>query len=241
MCFFMKDNKTCKLLMKLQLSHYLKNSTHCQNGWSNTIVLFIKVAPGGKSELERAGTCATRSNDNRVTRASSPDWRCGIRWQFRLARARSCTTKMRRSRWGKLKLWWKLEQGGLAMLRPAASWRHVGSRASGLVKQELAVSWQVRARNLRNKSSDLGMEHPGAAGSGELKTCGGDVVEAGAGAILNNLGPTGLLIYPLGLEEWPRSRLLELQMAEWWVNGRAELVARRHQVGTSVSVIEGKN
>ena len=46
------------------------------------------------------------------------------------------------------------------------------------------------------------MEHPGAAGSGEVKTCrGGDVVEAGADAILNNVGATGLLIYPLGLEE----------------------------------------
>ena len=33
------------------------------------------------------------------------------------------------------------------------------------------------------------MEHPGAAGSGEVKTCRGeDVVAAGAGAILNELG-----------------------------------------------------
>ena len=40
------------------------------------------------------------------------------------------------------------------------------------------------------KSSLLGMEHPGAAGNGEVKTCrGGDVVEAGAEAILNELGP----------------------------------------------------
>ena len=45
------------------------------------------------------------------------------------------------------------------------------------------------------------MEHPGAAGSGEVKTGGGDVVKAGAEAILNNVGATGLLIYPLGLEE----------------------------------------
>ena len=88
------------------------------------------------------------------------------------------------------------------MLRPAASWWHVGSRASRLAKQKLAVSWQACTRNLRNKSSHLGMEHPGAAGSGEVKTCGGgDVVEAGAEAILNNLGTTGLLIYQLGLEE----------------------------------------
>ena len=46
------------------------------------------------------------------------------------------------------------------------------------------------------------MEHPGAAGSGEVGACsGGDVVEAEAEAILNNLAETGLLIYPRGLEE----------------------------------------
>ena len=40
------------------------------------------------------------------------------------------------------------------------------------------------------KSSRLGMEHPGAADSGEVKTCRGrDVVEAGAEAMLNELGP----------------------------------------------------
>ena len=88
------------------------------------------------------------------------------------------------------------------MLRSAASWWHVGSRASGLVKQKLAVFWQAHVRNLRNKSSHLDMEHPGAEGSGEVKTCGGgDVVEAGAEVILNNVGPTGLLTYPLGSED----------------------------------------
>ena len=52
------------------------------------------------------------------------------------------------------------------------------------------------------KSSRLGMEHLGTAGSGEVKTCReGDIVEAGAEVILNNLSPTGLIIYPLGLEE----------------------------------------
>ena len=41
-----------------------------------------------------------------------------------------------------------------------------------------------------------------AAGSGEVKTWrGGDVVEAGAEAILNTLAETSLLIYPRGLEE----------------------------------------
>ena len=74
-----------------------------------------------------------------------------------LTRTRSCTTKMRQSRQIQRKLWWKLEQGGFAMLRPAASWRHVGIKASWLVKQELVGSWQARARNLRNKSSHLGL------------------------------------------------------------------------------------
>ena len=36
---------------------------------SNTIVLFIKVVPGGKKELEGGGTCTTRSNVNCATRA----------------------------------------------------------------------------------------------------------------------------------------------------------------------------
>ena len=40
------------------------------------------------------------------------------------------------------------------------------------------------------KSVRLGMEHPGGAGSGEVKTWrGGAVVEAGAEAILNELSP----------------------------------------------------
>ena len=94
-----------------------------------------------------------------------------------------------------------MEQSGLAILQPPASWRHVESRASGLAKQELAGFWQACATNLRNKSSHLGMEHPGAAGSGEVKTGGGDVVEAGAESILNNVGATDLIIYPFGLEE----------------------------------------
>ena len=52
------------------------------------------------------------------------------------------------------------------------------------------------------KSSRLGMEHPGAAGSGEVKTwSAGVVVEAGAEVILNNLAQITLLIYPRGLEE----------------------------------------
>ena len=55
---------------------------------------------------------------------------------------------------------------------------------------------------LRNKPSHLCMEHPGAAGSGEVDTCRGrDVVEAGAEAILNNLAQISLLIYSRELEE----------------------------------------
>ena len=52
------------------------------------------------------------------------------------------------------------------------------------------------------KSSHLGMEHAGAAGSGEGKTCGGgDVVEARAEEILNELGPKQPAYIPNGLEE----------------------------------------
>ena len=80
-----------------------------------------------------------------------------------------------------------------------------------------------------------------AAGSGEVKTWrGGDIVEAGAVAILNNLGQSSLLIYPTELEEWYSSQLLALWVAEWWVHRRAELVAGIHQVGVAFSVIAGK-
>ena len=50
------------------------------------------------------------------------------------------------------------------------------------------------------KSSRLGVEHPGAGGSGEVKTCrGGDVVEAGAEAIPNDLGPKWPVYIPTGV------------------------------------------
>ena len=46
------------------------------------------------------------------------------------------------------------------------------------------------------------MENPGAAGSGEVEACsGGDVVEAEAEVILNDLARIGLLIYSMKLEE----------------------------------------
>ena len=48
-----------------------------------------------------------------------------------------------------------------------------------------------------------------AAGSGEVKTWrGGDVVEAGAEAILNTLAETGLLIYPGG---WKSDKIVASQ------------------------------
>ena len=70
---------------------------------SDTKVLFNKVAPDSKSELARAGTLAERGakskNKNPERGAKTvpqgrqfPNGRCGTSWQFRLARARSCTT-----------------------------------------------------------------------------------------------------------------------------------------------------
>ena len=48
----------------------------------------------------------------------------------------------------------------------------------------------------------MGMEHPGAAGSGEVEACrGGDVVRAEAEAILNELAQIYLLTYSMELEE----------------------------------------
>ena len=61
---------------------------------SDTKVLFNEVAPGGKSELARAGTCAAERSQNCATKPI-PTRRCGTRWQFRLARARGCTTGAR--------------------------------------------------------------------------------------------------------------------------------------------------
>ena len=118
------------------------------------------MAPGSKNELNWAGTCATRNNANHATRASSPDWKCGTRWQFRLARARNCT--IRRDE--------VAEDNGShdedryrADLRIATCGllrRHVSGRASGLAKQQLTVSWQAHLRNLRNKLLSSGHGTP---------------------------------------------------------------------------------
>ena len=67
--------------------------------------------------------------------------------------------------------------------------RSVRNRASGLAHNDLR-SHGRHNRNLRNKVFLFGMQHPGAAGSGEVKSCrGGGVVEARAEAILYGLGP----------------------------------------------------
>ena len=92
--------------------------------------------------------------------------------------------------------WWTFEVAACSLLG-----RHVRGRASGLAKQQLTVSWQAYVRNTGTRSWHLGMEHPGAAGSGEVKACrGGGVVKAEEEAILNNLDDMGLL-YPMELEE----------------------------------------
>ena len=105
-------------------------------------------------------------------------------------------------------------------LHPLA--RHVGSRASGLVKQKLAVSWQARNKiwnKSGTKSSHLCMEHPGAAGSGEVKTWRlGVVVEAGAEAILNNLGPKQLAYILKWVGKVTRCMLASL--ADGWVTSQ---------------------
>ena len=78
-------------------------------------------------------------------------------------------------------------------LRPAAS-----RQARQEPQQQSKQTYEVTTCGLLagatstsgTKSSRLGMEHPGAAGSGEVKTWReGAVVESGAEAILNELGP----------------------------------------------------
>ena len=104
---------------------------------SNPIVLFIKVPPSGKSELARAGTCHTKSNDNRATRASSPDWKCGPDGSSCLQEQETAPQrcdKVDGDNGSCNKNW------NRADLRYHDLWplgRQVGSRASGLVRQKL--------------------------------------------------------------------------------------------------------
>ena len=80
--------------------------------------------------------------------------------------------------------------------------RHVDGRASRLAKQLLTVSCQARVRKYRNKLLTSGHGTSRRSRSGEVEASrGGDVVEVGAEAILNDLAEAGLLIYPRGLEE----------------------------------------
>ena len=83
---------------------------------SNTKVLFIEVAPSGKSELVRAGTYATERSQNRGTRASNPNWE---KWYQLADRARRSKKLHHR---GVVKSRRKQEQSRLVKLRPAASW-----------------------------------------------------------------------------------------------------------------------
>ena len=79
----------------------------------------------------------------------------------------------------KLRRW--QEQGRLAKcdLRPLGRHaRSVSNRASGLARNDLQLFAGATGTS-GTKFSRLGMEHPEAAGSGEVKTFrGGDVVEA---------------------------------------------------------------
>ena len=69
------------------------------------------------------------------------------------------------------------------------------------------------------KSSRLSMEHPGAAGSCEVKTCrGGDVVEAGAEMILNNVSNWPVLI-PTGVGRvtpWSLAGVVDAWVMSQW-------------------------
>ena len=85
------------------------------------------------------------------------------------------------------------------------------------------------------------MEHPGAAGNGEVKACrGGDVVEAEAEAILNNLHQIGLLIYSMELEEQQSGSFLASWASESRAHGRAEELAGTHEGAVTYSVIAGR-
>ena len=85
------------------------------------------------------------------------------------------------------------------------------------------------------------VEYPGAAGSGEVKACRGGVVEAAAGARLNNLAQTGLLIYSLELEEWQSGGFLASWPSESRAHGRAEESSGTREGVVKHSAIAGKS
>ena len=85
------------------------------------------------------------------------------------------------------------------------------------------------------------MEHPGAAGSGEVEACrGGDVVEAEAVAILNKLASNSLLIYQMELEEWQSGSVLASWVLESRAHERAEELAGTHEGAITYSAIAGR-
>ena len=86
--------------------------------------------------------------------------------------------------------------------------------------------------NTGTSSWHLGMEHPGAVGSGE--------VEAEVEVIQNNLARIGLLIYSMELEEWQSSSFLAPWASESRAHGRAEELAGTHKGAVTYSVIAGR-
>ena len=117
-----------------------------------------------------------------------PSGKCGTRWQFRLARARYCMTKK-----------------CLEAVLNTGTGRTCKVTTCSLLASATSTSG--------TKSSRLGMEHLGSAGSGEVKTWrGGAVIEAGAEATLNNLAQISLLIYR---ECWNGDTILSCWRCEW--------------------------
>ena len=127
-------------------------------------------------------------SNNRATRASNTEWELSYRMAVQARKSK----KLHHRGVMKLRRW--QEQGGLEKCDLWLFGRHVRSGASRLAKQRLGASWQAcMHEDPQEQSSRLSMEHPGAAGSGEVKTCRREaVVEAGAEAILNNMGPKQL-------------------------------------------------
>ena len=132
-------------------------------------------------------------------RHSIPSGNCGTRWQLRLARPRSRTTRERREAVPNTGTGRTCEVVTCGLL--------VGTSGTSATEQADLRSNYLgplgrRDKHLRNKVFSSGHGTSRAAGSGEVKTRrGGAVVEAAAEAILNNLAHISLLIYPRELEE----------------------------------------
>ena len=94
---------------------------------------------------------ATKNNANHATRASSPDWKCGTRWHFRLARARNFTTRYDEVAEDNGSYDEDRNRADLRSATCGILGRQVGGRASGLAKQQLMVSWQTGMKKQSNK------------------------------------------------------------------------------------------